>query len=346
MVEYLNYYHLKTFLIFILSFFILYILRLLTFKFISFITRKTKNELEDIILKQIRLPSIFWIFILSLHITLEFSHTLENHKSFIVKTINFMLILSITIFIANITKATLKKFIEDKNLPTAGSSLTFIIVEVLIYITGFLVLLSHLGVSITPLITTLGIGGLAVGLALKDTLSNIFSGVYILMEKRIDVGDFIELDDNKKGYVMDINWRTTTIKTLSNDLIIVPNEKLAQSIIVNRAKPVETYRVAIQINVSYETDIDKFEKVVMEEVNKFIEEDGEKVAKDQPVVLRFIPGFGSSSLNFTLYLFAKDYDASFYVESELRKRILKRLRGEKIEMPYNKMDIYIKEMAK
>ncbi|MEJ5172347.1 MAG: mechanosensitive ion channel family protein [Hydrogenothermaceae bacterium] len=343
--EYIKQYHLETALIFTSSFIALYIFRLILFKVLKVLTEKTESKIDDVILNQVKLPSILWIFILSLHLTLEFSELLEKYKSFIVKLIYGILIISITIFIANLSKALLKKFIEERNLPTAGSSLTFIIVQVIIYITGILLLLSHLGVSITPIITTLGIGGLAIGLALKDTLSNIFSGIYILMEKRIDIGDFIELDDTRKGYITDINWRTTVLKTLSNDLVIVPNEKLAQSVIVNRAKPVEIYRTAIQIPVSYETDVEKFERVVIEEVNRFMEED-ESIVKDQPVVLRFIPGFGSSSLNFTLFVFAKDYNSSFYVESELRKRIFKRLKDEGIEIPYNKIDIYIKEMAR
>jgi small-conductance mechanosensitive channel len=193
-----------------------------------------------------------------------------------------------------------------------------------------------------PIITTLGIGGFAIGLALKDTLSNIFSGLYILLEKNIKVGDFIELENGKKGYVMNIDWRTTTIKTLSNDVIILPNEKLAQSIIVNFAKPVELTRVALEIPVSYNTDIDKFEKIVMEEVHSLAKEN-DKLLLDPTPVLRFIPGFKDSSLNFTLYFYATNYESGFLVQSELRKRIFKRLKKEGIEIPYPQLDVHIKE---
>lgn len=318
------------------------IIRFLFIKVVEKSATKTQTELDDVIIKNIRLPSILWGVVVALHFFIEFSHLPEKIHNITVKLIYAILIVSVTIFVANLTVSIIKHLFERKKLPTAGTTLTFIIIQTVIYITGFLLMLSHLGVPITPLITTLGIGGLAIGLALKDTLANIFSGLYILIEKRIDIGDFIEIDDKKRGYITDINWRTTTIKTLSNDTIIIPNEKLAQSIIINYAKPVDYVRTSIEIPVSYNTDIDKFEKVIMEEVEKFSEED-DSILKDPSPVLRFEPGFGGSSLNFTLFIFCKDYNATFYVRSELRKRFLNRLRKENIEIPYNKVDVYIKE---
>jgi small-conductance mechanosensitive channel len=253
------------------------------------------------------------------------------------------LIFSITILIANLSIRIVKIYLQNKNLPETG--LIFILLQVFIYLTGVLIILSYLGISIMPIITTLGVGGLAIGLALKDTLSNIFSGLYILLEKNIKVGDFIELENGKKGYVINIDWRATTIKTLSNYVVILPNEKLAQSIIVNFAKPVELTRVALEIPVSYNTDIDKFEKIVMDEVYSLAKEN-DKLLLDHDPVLRFIPGFKDSSLNFTLYFSAANYEDSFLVQSELRKRIFKRLKKEGMEIPYPQLDVRIKDRKK
>lgn len=318
------------------------ILRFIVLNLIEKAANKTFTQLDDVVIKNIRLPSILWGVVIAFHFSIEFSKLPEKVHNIAIKLIYTILIISVTIFIANLTVSIIRHLFETRKLPTAGTTLTFIIIQTVIYITGFLVLLSYLGVPITPLITTLGIGGLAIGLALKDTLANIFSGLYIIIEKRIDIGDFIEIDDKKRGYITDINWRTTTIKTLSNDIIIIPNEKLAQSIVINYAKPVDYVRASIEIPISYDTDIDKFERVIMEEVEKFSQED-ESILKDPQPVLRFEPGFGGSSLNFTLFIFCKDYNATFYVRSELRKRFLKRLRQEGIEIPYNKLDVYIKE---
>lgn len=333
---------LKAFSIFTLSFIVYLAVRFFLIKSFKVLTKKTSTQIDDIILHHIKIPSILIGILISLHITIEFSNLPEKYHPVLIKSIYTLFIASVTVFFANISVAIIKHVFELKKLPTTGTTLTFIIIQVLIYLTGTLVLLSYLNIPIAPLITTLGIGGLAVGLALKDTLSNIFSGLYILIEKRVNVGDFIEIDEKKRGFVIDINWRTTVVKTLSEDFIIIPNEKLAQSIIINYSKPIDYIRTSIEIPVSYDTDIDKFEKVVMEEVELFSKEDDAIISEPKPV-LRFEPGFGNSSLNFTLFVFCKDYNSTFYVKSQLRKRILKRLRKEKIEIPYNKLDVYIKE---
>ncbi len=332
----------KIFLIFISSFSVLYIFRILTIEFLKKLSQKTTTKIDDILYKTIKFPSIFWIFIISIHITMVFLDVPEKHYRFITKFINVLLTFSITVFLANLSTRSLKLYMEEKNLPTVGASLIFIILNVFIYSLGILIILSQLNISITPILTTLGVGGLAIGLALKDTLSNIFSGLYILMEKRISIGDFIELENGRKGYVVNINWRTTTIKTLSNDIVIIPNEKLAQSIVVNYAKPVNITRISIKIPVSYNTDIDILEKIVFEEVENFAKED-DRLLLDPKPALRFIPGFGDSSLNFTLFVSAVDYESGFIVESELRKRLFKRLKKEGIEIPFPQMDIHIKE---
>ena len=95
---------------------------------------------------------------------------------------------------------------------------------------GGLVLLNSLGVAITPLLTALGVGGLAVALALQDTLSNLFAGVHILTSRKVQPGDFIQLDNGMQGYVQDTNWRNTIIRQLPNNILVVPNATVASSI--------------------------------------------------------------------------------------------------------------------
>jgi len=336
----------KDLILFTGSFVVLYILRFTALRFLKAFRNRFEGlsyNILNTIYKSVKIPSLIWVILLSVHTTVYFSRLPQNQINLITKVIDVLLIFSITILIANLSTRIVKLYLQNKNLPETG--LIFILLQVFIYLIGILIMLSYFGISIMPIITTLGIGGLAIGLALKDTLSNIFSGLYILLEKNIKVGDFIELENGKKGYVMNINWRTTTIKTLSNDVVILPNEKLAQSIIVNFAKPAELTRVAIEIPVSYDTDIDKFEKIVMEEVYNLAKEN-DKLLLDPAPVLRFIPGFGDSSLNFTLYFSTANYENGFLVQSELRKRIFKRLKKEGIEIPYPQLDVHIKDIKK
>ncbi|MGB9766124.1 MAG: mechanosensitive ion channel family protein [Sulfurihydrogenibium sp.] len=335
----------KILFVFLVSFVGFYILRVILLEVLKKITQKTKIKIDEVIYQTIKLPSLLWVFILSIHVTMVFLDISEKHYHLITKLVNVILIFSVTIFLANLITKSLKFYMEEKNLPTAGASLIFILINTLIYSMGILVILSYLEISITPILTTLGVGGLAVGLALKDTLSNIFSGLYILMEKRINIGDFIELENGKKGYVININWRTTTLRTLSNDVLIIPNEKLAQSIIINYAKPLNLTRIPIQIPVSYDTDLEKLEKVIFEEVESFAKEDARLLLNPVPT-LRFIPGFGDSSIVFTLYVSVSDYESGFFVESELRKRLFKRFKKEGIEIPYKQIEVRIKEDSK
>lgn len=144
--------------------------------------------------------------------------------------------------------------------------------RLLILALGGLIILQSLGISITPILTALGVGGLAVALALQDTLSNLFSGLHILLSRQLRPGDYVKLDSGEEGYVQDITWRNTTIRTLSNNMSIVPNSKLASAVIVNFNQPEKEMSVLVPVGVSYESDLKKVEKVTIEVVKETLRE--------------------------------------------------------------------------
>jgi len=150
-----------------------------------------------------------------------------------------------------------------------------------IYLIGFLVALDYLGVSITPLITALGVGGLAVALALQDTLSNLFSGLNILMTRKIRPGDFIRLDTGEEGVVCDITWRNTTIRALENNMVIVPNGKLGGAIVTNTHLPEKEMGLFVPVTVAFDNDLALVERVTLEVAREVL------TAPE-----RAIPGFG------------------------------------------------------
>jgi small-conductance mechanosensitive channel len=146
----------------------------------------------------------------------------------------------------------------------SGSATIFVnITWVLVLALGALIVLNSVGVSITPLLTALGVGGLAVALALQDTLTNLFAGVHILASRKVQAGDFIQLDSGQQGYVVDTNWRNTTIRELLN-LVIVPNAMLATSIITNFHQPEHESSIVVQVGVAYDSDLDLVEGVTCE----------------------------------------------------------------------------------
>ena len=165
------------------------------------------------------------------------------------------------------------------------------------------------------------------------------------MERPIRVGDYIKLSSGEEGYVEDIGWRTTRIKMLANNIIIIPNSKLSQSIITNYYYPEKRMSLVIPIGVSYDSDPDRVEQILVQEAQKAA---GEITGflKEPPPFVRFIPGFGDSSLNFTLICQVAEYVDQYLVQHELRKRIFKRFRKEGIEIPFPIRTVYLKESQK
>ena len=123
----------------------------------------------------------------------------------------------------------------DPALPT--TTLTENLVRIVVVILGLLVILKGLGLDITPMLTALGVGGLAVALALQDTLANLFAGLYLTVAKHIRIGNYIKLSSGEEGYLVDIDWRASRLRQLSNNTVLVPNAKFSQSIITNYHSP-------------------------------------------------------------------------------------------------------------
>ncbi|MFA5824312.1 MAG: mechanosensitive ion channel domain-containing protein, partial [Thermodesulfovibrionales bacterium] len=153
---------------------------------------------------------------------------------------------------------------------------------------------------------------------------------------------FIKLETGQEGYVEDITWRTTRIKMLPNNMVVIPNNKLAQSIVTNYYLPEKRMSLSIPVSVSYNSDIDKLERILTEEAKKAVGEVSGLLGDPEPAV-RFIPGFGESSLDFTLVCHVREFTDQFPVQHEIRKRILKRFREEGIEIPFPHKVVYLKE---
>jgi small-conductance mechanosensitive channel len=205
---------------------------------------------------------------------------------------------------------------------------------------GIMILADNLGVSLTAVWTTLGVGSLAVALALQDTLSNFFAGVYIRLDNPVRVGDYVKLDSGDAGFVTELTWRSTRIRTLPNNIVVVPNSKLASAILTNYSLPEPQMSLTISIGVSYQCDPDHVERVLIEEATRAAGHIEGFLADPAPFV-RFIPGFGESSLDFTLICRVGTFVDQYLVQHELRKRIFARFRREGIEIPFPQRDVHL-----
>ena len=218
---------------------------------------------------------------------------------------------------------------------TGGGSTASIFVNITrlaILLIGSLVLLDNLGVSIAPLITALGVGGLAVALALQDTLANLFAGVHILASKKVQVGDFVRLETGEEGQIVDINWRNTTVQQVQNNQAIIPNAKLAESIIINYFRPQPEMSVVVPVGVAYGSDLDKVERVTREVGAEVMREMPGGVEEHEPVI-RFSK-FGDSSVDLNVILRTREFAQQYLIVSEFVRRLHDRYRREGIEIPY------------
>lgn len=211
--------------------------------------------------------------------------------------------------------------------PVLRRMLTITVVSI-----GLLMILAQLDISISPLLAGLGIGGLAVALALQPTLSNFISGTYVLSDGAIRPGDFVELADGPRGRVTEVGWRTTKLVSPQNNLVTIPNSKLADSILTNYAQPSPAMSIFLTCKVSYNSDLARVERVCME-VMRQVQSARPEVTKDfEPMVL--FNEFADSNINMWLILQAIDRGATFTVTHELIKALHARFKQEGIEINY------------
>ncbi|MGH2722511.1 MAG: mechanosensitive ion channel family protein [Actinomycetota bacterium] len=197
---------------------------------------------------------------------------------------------------------------------------------------GALVLLQSLGVSIAPLLTALGVGGLAVALALQETLANLFAGLQILASKKVVPGDFVQLDSGEDGYVVDINWRNTALRSLRNNVVLVPNARIASASLTNYHQPSPEMSVLVGVGVGYESDLEHVERVTTE-VARQAQAEIEGAVRDYEPFIRYTD-FGDSSIDFNVILRVSEPTAQHLLRHEFVKRLHARYGKENIEIPF------------
>jgi len=303
---------------------------------------RTESPLDDLALSAIRLPSLLWALAFGLYIGLAMVPSMPRKTEQLVDGgLVILLIVSITLAAGRFLSAAIALYADRLHLEITVTGLTTALVRGVVYLCGALVLLNTLGISVTPILTALGVGGLAMALALRDSLANLFAGIHILIEKPVRVADYIRLESGQEGYVADIGWRTTRIRMLPNNMIVVPNVKLAESIVTNYCLPEKRMSLLIPVSVGYESDPSRVERVLLEEAARATGEVPGLLAEPAPFV-RFIPGFGESSLDFTLIVQVSEFVDQYLVQHELRKRIFARFQKEGVEIPFPQRVVHMR----
>lgn len=309
------------------------ILRFVFSKLLKMIARQT--DISYSLLQQTfrGMPTLLGMLI-GLYAVMEILTIPPRPLLFLQSLFHSLVILSLTLMVAHLGSGYLKHKLGKTSENFASTSILATIIDLAVYAIGILVLLESFGVSISPLITALGVGGLATALALQDTLANLFSGINILVSKQIKMGDFVRLSTGEEGHVVDMNWRNTTIRTPTENMVVVPNQKIASSIMTNYAQPFAECSISIPIGVSYESDLDYVEEVTAAVAKEILQEIEGGVKSFEPFV-RYC-SFNESSIHFNVILRVKTVTDQQLIRHEFIKRIYARYQQEGIIIPFQK----------
>jgi small-conductance mechanosensitive channel len=284
---------------------------------------------DDVLVDAVRGPVVVWGLLIGLRVALRVGDVPERTEGAWGVVILVLGILSVTWAIARFAGGAVRAATAHGTV--AGVSLLANIARAIVLAIGILIVLQTLGISITPIIGALGVGGLAVGLALQPTLGNFFSGIRILAAGKIRPGDYIRLESGIEGVVHDIAWGQTTIRQPANNLVIVPNSKLAEAITVNLSLPQADLSVVVRAGVAYGNDVAQVERVALD-VARAVQAEAPGARRD------FNPSFrlteiGELGIQFAVVLRATDWDQQGLLTHEFLKRLLPRLQAEGIRMP-------------
>ena len=275
---------------------------------------------------------IFFSFIVGLYWAIdavEISPTVTKLLSYLLFTSN---VFSITRVLARTVDGVVTMYFErsGRNLPKT-TLLNSILIGV-IYAMGLLVILQYYGISIAPILTAAGVGGMAVALALQETLANIFAGLHLILSKQLRIGDYIRLGTGEEGRVTDITWRFTTIIPIgASNTVVIPNKTIAGANITNFSLPTLNINISIPVGVSYDSDLATVERVTIETAKEVLAR-----VDDNPnanPLVRYT-AFGDSSINFNVILPSSMFDNQCIIQHEFIKALTERYRTEGIDIPF------------
>lgn len=297
------------------------------------IAKKTDARWDDEVIAALSHAPLLWFTALGIWAATRALPLSGEVRTVFSRGLLVLVVISITLVLARAAAALVTRYARRGRGSAPASTLITNITRFVVFVLGALFVLQALGISITPLVTGLGIGGLAVALALQPTLANTFAGLQIIASGQIRNGDFVRLETGDEGVVTDIKWRNTAIKALWDDHeVVVPNSRLGDSVVINYSLPRRAYWVRIPVGVHYDSDLEHVERVTLEVATEAAEACGCDPTGAEPVV-RF-QQFGDSSIDLQVRIRADTYQTQFKLRHEFIKRLHARFRDEGIEIPF------------
>ena len=308
------------------------LLRRALFRRISTWAAQSETRWDDVVLHALRFPVILLIFISTALLVGRIVQLPVVWSQALDLIVRVGTIVALVMFADRFLCGAVELYQKQLDSMHLSRSFSRVIVRVAVLIVGSMIILDTMNISITPMLASLGVGGLAVGLALQGTLSNLFAGMQVISDRPIRVGDFIRLESGEHGYVTEIGWRATKIRMLPNNTVIIPNSKIAESIITNYYQPAQDLSVLVQVGVHYDSDLEHVERITCE-VGKEIQQTVPGGLADFDPFIRYHT-FDGSSINFTVILRAREFVDHYLMKHEFIKRLHARYTKEGIVIPF------------
>ena len=305
------------------------------------LSSKTNWESNEIFINALHGTTTILFLVASISLALESTELSPHILNLIHKVLLVLVIFFVTVVLSKISVGFVNVYSKKVDGAFTSTSIFTNITRILVFVIGILIIFQYLGISTVHILTVLGVGGLAVALALQDTLSNLFAGIQVLASGQLKPGHYLRLTSGEEGHITDITWRYTTIISLQNNTVIVPNSKLASAIVTDFNIPGEVISTSIEVGVSYDSDLEKVEKVTTEVAKEVLKETGMGVPEFEPSVT--YKKFGDSGINMDVNFRVKKFVDQYTVKHEFIKRLHKRYREEGIEIPFPVRTVYIKD---
>jgi small-conductance mechanosensitive channel len=278
----------------------------------------------------------FWAILVGAHASLRYWPLTSDDYHQATQVLAALAVASVTFALAGMATKLVSSYGPRHGDHVPVSALAQNVVRGVVVTLGALVIVRSFGFEITPYLTALGVGGLAVALALQDPLSNFFAGVFMTVAGQVRIGDYLRIEGGAEGYVADFNWRATSIRLLSDNIVIVPNAKLAQAIVTNFHQPSRELTVVVDVGVHYLSDLSQVERVTADVARDVMVNVQGGVAGFDPAV-RFHT-LGPTSITCGVNLRVREFTDQFLVRHEFIKRLHARYGKEGIVVPFPPVD--------
>jgi small-conductance mechanosensitive channel len=297
------------------------------------LAKRTQSTWDDLLVEGIHRMPVVWGTAAGLWGAMLVRGVDENTRTIFGKILVVAIIASLTLVAMRWASGIVSRYTSSGGARLTSTSLVNNLAKLLIFILGLFLILQNLNIEITPLITAMGIGGLAVALALQDTLANLFAGISIILGRQVRPNDYLVLSGGEEGFVTDVRARHTTIRTFpARNLVVIPNSVLASTIITNYSLPKTSMWITVRVGVSYDSDLEEVERFAVEVAEQTLEAVTGSAPADSPHV-RY-RDFGESSIDFDVILPINKFADQFLIRHDFIKRLHARFNKEGIEIPF------------